>query len=76
MAVTITLSQLNLELSEVGSVVITDTALDDELGDYVRDIRIMGIAEEEGSNAPMLVQVRVRSATAEAIVIHAPEQEF
>jgi len=80
MTATITLTQQLLEITEVDDVVVTDIVQDPTAGDYVRDIRIFGKTPnlDVTSNAtrPMLVQLRIRSATRDALELSAPVQSF
>jgi hypothetical protein len=69
-------TQLNLEIADVGDVVVTTTEQDPELGDYVRDIRIFGVPATSGGSAPLLVQLRIRSASRANLDLSAPAQEF
>jgi hypothetical protein len=66
----ITIANQNLEVSAVASVVVTTTVQDPNVGDYVRDIRIM---DADGNIA---VQLRIRSSTSDALKMTAPVQLY
>ena len=71
----ITLAQ-TLEVNSVVSVVATDAVLDEETGNWVRDIRIFR-EPDEGSTTPMLVlTVRLKGEEKTNVYLHAPEQDF
>ncbi len=71
---TIITTQQTLEVSPVTGVTVTTIEQDEDIGDYVREIRISGAAV--GSNVPQVVVVRLRGTSESDLQITAPEQEF
>jgi hypothetical protein len=66
----------NLEITDVGDIVITAVSQDDD-GYYVRDIRIFATAVVgAGELSTPLVQLRLRSLTEVALNITSPQSEF
>lgn len=67
-------TQINLELTEVGDIIITPVVQDEANGDWVRDIRIFSTV---GALEPvMMVQIKLRSLTAGRLEVSAPAQQF
>jgi hypothetical protein len=74
-----------INISDVNSVVITEIAVDEETGDYVREIRIFGEVEhadkmpdinQTATPAPLLLSLRVSSQSRNKIHISVPASEF
>jgi len=74
MTATVELQQQLLQITEVGSVIVTDIVQDEDAGDYVRDLRIFGVPI--GDTAPLLVQLRIRSTSRQKLELSAPVQSF
>jgi hypothetical protein len=76
MAASVITTQIqNVEINAVTDIVVTPTAQDTAVGDYVRDIGIFGTAAD-GSADVLVLQVRIRSALSANLDIIAPEQPF
>jgi hypothetical protein len=72
----ISITQQNIEIAGVGDVVVTTIEQDPDAGDYVRDIRVFGQPASEGGSAPLLIQLRIRSVSRDALQIISPQSEF
>ena len=68
-------TQVNLELTDVVDVVLTEIVQDPLVGDWVRDVRIMG-TPAVGTESVMIAQLRLRSPNRAPLVVTAPAQEF
>jgi hypothetical protein len=77
MTAAIRIATQSLEIEGVGDVVITDAVQDPQVGDYVRDIRIYNASTAStDAVAQLLVQLRLRATTRDALDIAAPIQRF
>lgn len=73
----ISTQQLNMELTEITDVIVTDIVQDKVVGDWVRDIRIMGGAPEGVEPQSVLIlQLKLRSPTKTPLQITSPTSEF
>lgn len=78
MTVTTSIQQLNLEVTGVGDVIVTDIQQDPDVGDYVRDIRIFEVTGSGVSTllSTLIVQIRIRAPTRAALDLTAPPQQY
>jgi hypothetical protein len=66
----------NVEVNNVGDVVVTEAQQDPDTGDWIREIRIFGEEESVGAVRPHLLTIRVKGETEAAIKMDAPAQVF
>ena len=69
---TMTRGERNLEIPEVGHIILTDIVRDENVGDFVRDFAIF--AECQSGSTPLLAQLRLRSATRDHLQVTVPVQ--
>lgn len=67
---TVTTLNQTVSITGVEDVVVTDAQLDEDTGDFVREIRIIGADE-----VPVFI-VRIAADDREKINVTAPEQQF
>ena len=69
-----TLSQI-IAVTGVGRVDVTPAVLDEETGDYVREVRVLG-KTVGGQNMPSILVLRISAEALEDVALKAPEQAF
>lgn len=65
-----------IEIDGVTDIIVTATTLDEDAGDYVRELRFFGIPAAEGQSAPLVFTLRIRHPQRDAIAITVPQQDF
>lgn len=71
------LGGIEIDVTDVTDVTITDAQVDTEHGGYyVREVRVYGEAPEGSTNKPLVVTLRIRATTESYVEVTAPEQQF
>ena len=73
MAMTIETISQKIELTGVGDIVVTEIEQDQDVGDFVREIRLYGGRAGEGLE---IFALRLRSAGRETLQISSPAVDF
>jgi hypothetical protein len=66
----------NVEVNDVGQVVVTDPEQDPDTGDWAREIRIFGEEEAGTSTRKHLLTIRLHGESRVWIELGAPAQQF
>lgn len=70
-----TISQI-IEVNDVVSIVETDAVLDEQSGDWVRDLQIFREPDEGSTNPNLILTVRIKGEQKANIYFHAPGQDY
>jgi len=64
-----------MECNPVGQIIVTPIIQDQNLGDYIREIRIFSAAVN-GAEAELLLSVRLHALTTKQLEIQTPPSKF
>jgi hypothetical protein len=67
--------QQKIEIDGAGSVAVTDIATDSN-GNFVREVRVLGVIDADNPSAPLVFTLRLSSAAAANIQIATPAASF
>ena len=72
----ITIVSSLIEVNDVVSIVETDAVLEEQTGDWVRDLQIFREPDEGSVNPSLILTVRLKGEQKTNIYFHAPGQDY
>jgi hypothetical protein len=72
----LTLAQAMIEVGSVVQIIETDAVLDEDSGNWVRDIQIYREPDPGSTNPVLMFTLRLKGATKSDIYFHAPAQDY